>query len=456
MRDIIITVVVFGTLPYIMRKPFFGVLVWTCLGLMNPHRLAWGFATTLPFALIVFFTTILSYAMSKEPKKIPMSREIVLLTIFTLWMFTTTAFSWYPALAWPQWDKVWRIQIGILLTLMLTINRERLHLLMWTICVSLGFWGFKGGIWFLLSGGANRVYGPDGSFISGNNELGLALVMTIPLIWYLILNTKVGWARTGLYGALFFSLVATIGTHSRGALVGLVFMGVMFIIKSRRKFIPILGAIGFAALLPYIAPAEWFSRMHSIETYQEDESAMERIRTWKVAAEIAKSDILGGGFEVLRPTNGTDAHSIYFEVLSEQGYIGIAMFLTLGLLTFMKAQRIKNLTRRIPDASWARDLATMIQTSLVGYATCGAFLGLGYFDLAYILIVIVVVLEKIVLDQHVRTVPARRVVSTFVDLPSVGVLDESFGTTSQSKQPKKFAHSKAGVSVGQFTKDKLL
>ena len=407
MRDILISVIVFGSLPFILRNPFFGVMMWTWLGLMNPHRLAWGFSLNFPFAFIVFVTTVMAFAASKEPKKIPVSREIVLLGIFVLWMLITTILAWFPHLAWAQWDKVWRIQLGIVLTLMLTNNRERIHLMVWTICISLGFYGFKGGIWTVLSGGHNRVYGPDGTFIGGNNEIGLALVMTVPLIWYLIMNTKPIGIRNGLYGALGFSMVAIIGTHSRGALVGVFVMGIMFILKSRRKFVPILGAVAFLAILPYIAPAEWFERMETIETYEEDQSAQQRLKAWRAATAIANSSVTGGGYDVLLPTNGTDAHSIYFEILCEQGYPGLAMFLLLSLMTWLKGSRIKKLTRLRPDLSWARDLATMLQTSLVGYATCGAFLGLGYFDLFYLLIALMVVLYKVVSEELVLgTVPA--------------------------------------------------
>lgn len=437
MRDILVTVLVFGSLPFILRRPFFGVIVWTWLGLMNPHRLAWGFSTTLPFALIVFIATALSYGMSRDAKNIHVSREIALLGIFVVWMFITTIYSWYPHLAWTQWDKVWRIQLGILLTLMLTTNRERIHLIVWTICVSLGFYGLKGGIWFVMTGGSNRVYGPFGSFISGNNEIGLALVMTVPLLWYLIMSTRPLWIRSGLYAALFFSLIAIIGTHSRGALLGLLVMGTMFIIKARRKFVPILGAIAFAASLPYIAPEEWFQRMNTIESYEQDESAMQRIRTWKVATGIANSSVLGGGFDVLLPANGTDAHSIYFEVLSEQGYIGLVMFLSLGLLTFLKAQRIKNLTKNLPDYNWARDLATMIQTSLAGYAASGAFLGLAYFDLGYLLIALVVVLHKVVTEdlKQFTPVPQR------VRAPYPAGLRLGSALTGQKSAPPTYGNS---------------
>ncbi|MEN9727178.1 MAG: hypothetical protein RL434_1544 [Pseudomonadota bacterium] len=399
MRDILISLMVFGSLPFILRSPFYGVMVWTWLGLMNPHRLAWGFSLNFPFASIVFLTTVFAFLISREPKKIPISREIVVLLIFVLWMFVTTIASWIPQLAWEQWDKVWRIQLGVLLTLMLVTNRERIHLMVWTICASLGFYGFKGGIWTIGTGGSNRVYGPEGTFIGGNNEIGLALIMIVPLLWYLILNTPTRWVRMGHYAVLACSVVAIVGTHSRGDLLGLLVMGSMFLLKARRKFMPLVGAVTFIIVLPYIAPAEWFERMDTIKSYETDRSALGRIGAWKKSVEIASQSITGGGYEVLRVVNGTDAHSIYFEVLGEHGFLGLILFLSLGILTWLKGRQVKNLCRSHPELSWARDLATMIQTSLAGYATAGAFLGLAYFDLVYVIMVLMVMLHRVVMTE---------------------------------------------------------
>lgn len=396
MRDILICLLVFGALPFILWRPFFGVMVWTWLGLMNPHRLAWGFSLDLPFALIVFLTTVFSLLMSRESKKIPVSREIILLFIFVAWMFLTTLLSWFPQLAWEQWDKVWKIQLGVILTLMLVTNRERIHLLVWTICVSLGFYGFKGGLWTIATGGTNRVYGPDGTFIGGNNEIGLALIMIIPLLWYLILHSSRRWVKVGHYVVLACSIIAIVGTHSRGDLLGLLVMGAMFMLKARRKLIPLITAALFVAILPYIAPDEWFERMDTIQDFESDRSAQGRLGAWQKSIEIANSSPTGGGYEVLQVVNGTDAHSIYFEILGEQGYPGLMIFLALGLCTWLKAGAVKRRCARQPELVWARDLATMIQTSLVGYGTAGAFLGLGYFDLIYVIMVLTVMLHRVV------------------------------------------------------------
>lgn len=418
MRDILICLLVFGALPFILWRPFFGVMVWTWLGLMNPHRLAWGFSLELPFALIVFLTTVFALVMSRESKKIPISREIVVLLVFVTWMFLTTLLAWFPPLAWAQWDKVWKIQLGVILTLMLVTNRERIHLLVWTICVSLGFYGFKGGLWTVATGGTNRVYGPDGTFIGGNNEIGLALIMIVPLLWYLIQHSSRRWVKLGHYVVLICSIIAIVGTHSRGDLLGLIVMGGMFILKARRKLVPLLTALVFALALPAIAPEEWFERMDTIQDFEQDRSAQGRLDAWRKAVQIANSSPTGGGFEVLQVVNGTDAHSIYFEILGEQGYPGLLLFLLLGALTWHKAGMVKRRCHHRAEFAWARDLATMIQTSLVGYGTAGAFLGLGYFDLIYVVMVLTVMLHRVVEQSLGETPPALAVRAGGVRAPT--------------------------------------
>ena len=120
MRDVIITMIVLGTLPFILARPFLGVLMWTWLGLMNPHRLAWGFATHLPFAFMVFAATLLGMLFSRTPRQWPLRIELVVLLLFLGWMLLSTSQALFPEAAWFEWSKIWRIQCGILITLMLT------------------------------------------------------------------------------------------------------------------------------------------------------------------------------------------------------------------------------------------------------------------------------------------------------------------------------------------------
>jgi putative inorganic carbon (hco3(-)) transporter len=393
MRDIVLAIVVFGSLPFILKRPFWGILMLAWLGYMNPHRLAWGFMFDMPVVMIVALVTLLSMLKSKEPKRLVWSREIVVLVIFILWMTLTTIQARFPALAFQQYDKVVKIQILTFMTLLMLNSRERVHMLIWVIVLSLGFYGVKGGIFTIVNGGAYRVQGPAGSFIAGNNELALALVMTIPLMRYLQLNEQMWRIRQGLSVAMLLTALAAVGSHSRGALLALAVTGFVFWLKSRNKLATSLIVAIPATIAVYIMPAEWFERMQSIQDYETDPSARGRLNAWSAAIRMADRSIFGQGFESFR---GVDAHSIYFEVLGEHGWPGLALFATLLILTWIKAGSIIRATRQRPEMRWARDLAAMIQVTLVAYMSAGAFLGLAYFDYLYHLIAVVVVVHHLV------------------------------------------------------------
>jgi probable O-glycosylation ligase (exosortase A-associated) len=95
-----------------------------------------------------------------------------------------------------------------------------------------------------------------------------------------------------------------------------------------------------------------------------------------------------------------DAHSIFFEVLGEHGFVGLALFLLLGVMTWRTASWIIRHARGDPQKRWAADLAAMVQVSLVGYASGGAFLGLAYFDFYYTLVATVILIRIVLLEQN--------------------------------------------------------
>jgi probable O-glycosylation ligase (exosortase A-associated) len=412
MRDIFVTAVIFGLLPFVFKRPWVGILLWSWLGYMSPHRLTWGFAYNLPFSMIVGLVTIVAFVASKEKKDMPWTRETIVLLIFIGWMLFTTFFAFYPDLAWFQWNKVWKIQLMVFLTALIITDRQKLHWLVWVIVLSFGFYGVKGGIFTIINGGAYRVQGPAETFIQGNNEMALALVMTIPLIRYLHLQETRKWIKTGLASAMVLTGVAAIGSQSRGGLVAMVAMGLFLWLKSRNKFVTGIYMAIAVAIMASVMPQAWYDRMNTIKTYQQDQSAEGRINAWHVAFNVAKDRITGGGFEMFKPPtfrqyapdpwNVHDVHSIYFEQMGEHGFIGFGLFMLLGLLAWIRAQQIIKRCKNDPDRKWASDLAAMIQVSLIGYAAGGAFLGMSYFDLPYHLMIILLLAAKFtgVLERH--------------------------------------------------------
>lgn len=413
MRDILIALIVFGLLPYVLSRPHWGVYLSAWLGYMNPHRLCYGFMLTFPVVMVAALATLIGMRFSKEKTQMIWSREVIVLLIFMLWMLITTTQAFFFDLAWEQYVKVVKIQILTLMTLMVLTSREKVHVFVWIIALSLGFFGIKGGIFTILNGGAYRVQGPIGSFIGGNNEIALAMVMTIPLMRYLHLQETRKWLKLGLSGAMLLTAIAAVGSQSRGALVGITIMGALFWFKSRNKFMTAI-LIGVAVgAIGSIMPQEWYDRMNTIKSYEEDGSALGRINAWWTAYNVAVDRPTGGGFEMFQysvfkqyapePNNVHDVHSIYFEVLGEHGFFGLFLFLLLLALTWLKCGSIIRESKKDPRLRWASDLAQMIQVSLIAYMTSGAFLGLAYFDYIYHLIALTVVTAYLIAQPRTET-----------------------------------------------------
>jgi probable O-glycosylation ligase (exosortase A-associated) len=286
------------------------------------------------------------------------------------------------------------------MTLLMLTSKEKIRLFVWVVVLSLGFYGVKGGIFTIVHGGVYHVQGPSGSFIGGNNELALALVMTIPLMRYLQLQEQNKLVKLGLTAAMVLTALSAIGTQSRGALIALVLTGVLFWTKSRNKIATALLILVAGLTVLSIMPESWYQRMDTINTFDADASAMGRINAWWVAWNVAKDRVTGGGFEMWRdpvfdryapnPDDLHDAHSIYFKVLGEHGFVGLSIFLCLLAMTWMKCSSIIRMAKQNPNLAWASDLSAMIQVSLVGYMSAGMFLGLSYFDYLYHLVALTV------------------------------------------------------------------
>jgi len=422
MRDLVVVLIFFGVLPMVFIRPYIGVYLWSWIGYMNPHRLGWGFATNIPFAAIAGVATIVALLFDKDRKPVPWNLITVIWALLLCWMTLTALFAIYPDLAFAKWMKVVKIQAMVLITFMLIRDRERINGLIWIIVLSIGFYSVKGGLFAIQTAGQYKVWGPPGSFIEDNNQLALAIIMIIPLMWYLSQTTANKWARYGLRVAIGLSTLSVFASYSRGALLAIAAIAGYLMLKSRNKLPLIILALCMVPAALYFMPDEWSDRMSSIKAYEADGSAMSRIRVWGLTLEVAKeSPIVGAGFGAFSRrglhnkyqktiTGSSDAsrwggyyiasdpHSIYFLILGEHGFVGIALFLLLLVGSFFMAGRINRLTKDREDLHWARQLGLALQTSLIGYGVGGAFLGLSYFDLYYHLIALTVVTRQCVLE----------------------------------------------------------
>jgi probable O-glycosylation ligase (exosortase A-associated) len=415
MRDILLLVIVLYGLSKTFSHPYIGTYLWTWISLMSPHRLAYGFAYSFPFALLIAGITLVGLITGKQKKLNIWSRETITLALLILWVCITTIFAVDFDAAAKELDRFIKIQLFIFLSIALISDKKKLDWLIWVIVASIGFYGIKGGIFTIATGGGARVWGPEGSFIGGNNEVALAILMVIPLMRYLQLQTKNIWLKRGLIGSMLLSSAAVLGTQSRGALLGISAIGLFFWLKSKQKLSATIMVGIIASMVMLFMPQTWWDRMNTIQTYEQDASAMGRINAWWVAYGMANDRITGGGANMFNketfqkyapvPEDIHDVHSIYFEMLGEQGWIGLAIFLTLGILTWSTCSRIAKEAKNKQNNKWLGDLMPMLQVSLIGYYSAGTFLGLSYYDLYYDLIAITVIASKLATTQILPSNP---------------------------------------------------
>ena len=424
MRDLAIAAFMAIILPLALAHPWMGIMGWTFISLASPHRQAWGFIYDAPVGMLVALATLIGMLLSKDPKRLVVNGPMVWMALLVMWMLIAYPFSLdqYSGENKDLLIKVMKIMFMNFVALTVLYTRKQVDVLIAVCAISLGIYGVKGGIFTLLTGGTFRVQGLGG-FLLGNNEMALALIMVVPLLYYLRYITENRWYRIGLALTIFLTCVAAIGSQSRGALIAIVAMGAAFIYRSPTRGKAILPLLAIAFFIPFFMPENWWMRMDTIADYQQDASAMGRINAWKLAWNVATHNFFGGGFylesnEIFAryapdPTDIHVAHSIYFQTLGQHGFVGLSLFLGMWISTWRTSRWIsKNCT-----APNDQMLARMIEVSLIGFATGGAFLNLAYFDGPYYLMVALMVMRHKLLEN--ATAPGRRPAAN--DNPSVQV-----------------------------------
>jgi probable O-glycosylation ligase (exosortase A-associated) len=404
MRDLLILAIVVFFALIALRRPWVGVLLWTWLSIMNPHRYAWGIAYDAPVAAIAAVSTLLGFLFTKERQSPFQSTPTIIFVLFAAWV----TLSWLTGVDvvgdYAQWDKVMKIYFMTFVALMLLDHKQKIIAFVWVTTLSLAILGAKGGLFTIITGGNYLVWGPAGSFIADNNHFALALIMTIPLLHFLQQQLTKAWMRHAMTVIMLLCAAAAVGSHSRGGLLAIVAMGTVLWWRSERKVFMTI-AIGLAVLfvLP-IMPETWWNRMGTIVDYESDTSAMGRLNAWGVAWEVAKHNFFGGGMSYQHPiffslygvyeTTARSAHSIYFQILGNHGFVGLILFLLLWIATYRSAGWLRKSGQINSGVRWVGQLGAMAQVSLVGYAVGGAFLSMPYFDLPYNIMVMVVLARR--------------------------------------------------------------
>jgi probable O-glycosylation ligase (exosortase A-associated) len=406
MRGLFLLGGILGALGMTLAYPFVGVLLWSWFTLQQPHQEAYGFVHTEPLNLIIAIVTLAAWFLSRE-RKIPRTGFIFwMLVIFLAWMTFNSFFAFDPAWSWPYWDRTWKTFLLGLVVAATATSRTRMYALVWIAVISLFYYGIKGGLFTILTGGHFHVLGPPSTIISDNNQLAVALLMVLPLANYLRGQVADKRIASLLIAGAVLTVIAIVGSYSRGALIGLAALALVMLLRARKRFV-YLAIVGVAVLLlANFMPEHFFHRMDTISTATQDASFEGRLYSWRVAFLYASDHFpFGAGF--YGPQLGAlyhhyfpdrpplAAHSIYFQVLGEHGFIGLGIYLIILAAAVLRCARIISVTRGLPEQRWAHELAIAIQASLLVFCVAGAALSMAYYDLFIIEIAVLLPLREI-------------------------------------------------------------
>ncbi len=399
MRDISLVIIFVSILPMVFVYPFGGILCWTWLTLMNPHREVYGFAYGRPFNLVVAVLTLGAWLASRRRDGWPPGAMPWLILALLAWMTVNSFFAADPDWSWPLWEETVKVFVLVLAVLVSARTKARIHALVWVLVVSLAYYGVKGGVFTVLTGGTYRVYGPEKSVLGDNNHLALAIAMTLPLVNYLRLHTASPLLRLGLAFAFAIQILTVLGSYSRGGVIALACALGFFWLRSRRKWAYLLAGSILLPMALGLMPEAFFERMHSITAADHDTSFLGRVTSWQVCFSYAVDHFpFGAGFAGTQRTAVYNfyfpaefphaAHSIYFQILGEHGFPGLLLYLALMVMAFAECRTVVRQSRGRNGLRWAGELARMIQVSLVTFWIGGAALSMAYYDGYLILLVL--------------------------------------------------------------------
>jgi probable O-glycosylation ligase (exosortase A-associated) len=283
---------------------------------------------------------------------------------------------------------------GLFVVTMYLVDRpariKRLAMLMSTVLIVLVFRNLD------RLTAAERIAGFEGAyFFADGNDFAWGMVVLLPLALFLVTTRQGFFARMIGLAGLSAGVFGIIGTQSRGAMLALaaatVFYG-LFVMKRKAIGILVL-ACAVAAVIAFV-PGRYFERLRTLQNYGEDNSAMGRLQAWGAALRMAVDYPLGvggnnfssaygrryipdrGGRLVWGQDRWLSAHSVYFRVLGEYGFLGLIWLITALTMTFRDNA---SSYRRLLAAGSRTDLSAqwplLINVSLVGYATAAVFLG---------------------------------------------------------------------------------
>lgn len=394
-RDYVLMAILIVSLPLSVMRPFFGLLVFSWLAYMRPNDMTWGVNQFRP-SLMVALATVVGVLMHKKERMVVLEKRTVLLGIFLATIAVSTLLAPDPqfSLQNGKLEDLAKVLFISFLTTGLVSTRDRARWLLLVIGMSLGALALKSSIQGVLNPG--RVMHGPGGLIEDNNDYGLALVMTLPILAYLARDEKGPFLKAVLVAMSVACVAGVLFTRSRGGLVALGLMGLIWLWKARRNaWAMILAPLGLALVL-VVSPPELWNRVRNLATGAQDASAMGRRVAWTKGLNMIEAHpVFGvgpGNFNTPEVWNSVPphdtgvapivAHNTYIQIAAESGLIAFGVFFLTLLVTLVSLVR----TKVERDDPWRARYADAIFLSLIGFMAGSFFLTRTHFDLTYHLI----------------------------------------------------------------------
>jgi probable O-glycosylation ligase (exosortase A-associated) len=418
MRDLAFVAFLLAFIGLGFRRPFLFVLLYAYIDIVSPQRLTYWLLNSVQVSLIAFLLAFFGWAAADDKRGLIIAPRQALLFLLLIYCGVTTSVADFPLEALGKWDWVWKalvFAIFLPLTLRTRLRIEALALFMVLCAASIII---VGGIKTLASGGGygvlNLMVSQNAGLYEGSTVACVAVAI-IPVILWLAKHGTIyppDWRVRVFAAALIFAcLLIPVGTQARTGLVCIAALGVMMLRHTKRRllYLGLVGA-GLAIAIPNL-PESYTKRMDTIQGYKADSSASTRIAVWKWTIDYARDHPWGGGFDAFRgnklridktSTEGsggqTDVtktveydqarayHSAYFEMLGEQGYPGLLIWLAIHLGGLFSMERLRARTKKIAEAEWVSGLAGALFQAHVVYLVGALFIGIAFQPFVFMLI----------------------------------------------------------------------
>lgn len=423
MRDLVFVGYVALILLLAFKRPFLFTLTYAYIDIIAPQRLSYFMLNSIPLSLIVFALAVLGFLISDDKKDVRMSPRWALLIVLLAYCGYTTTIADEPVFALEKWGWVWKTLVFAAFLPLILRTRLRIEALALTMVLCASALIVTGGIKTAAGGGGYGVLVmliDDNSGLYEGSIISAVSIAIIPLILWLAKHGtifKPDW-RVRIYAtALIFScLLIPVGTQARTGLVCVAVLAVLLMRFNKYRFAYAAGAVTLGIMSVPFLPQSFLERMETIENYEADESASTRIAVWGWTLEYVKTHPFGGGFEAYRQNkvsyeipvideNGLDTgevnsgerqvedegrayHSSYFEMLGEQGWPGLIIWLIInfGGVWRMEVVRRMYVKRNRDDEAWVAPLAVALQNAQIIYLIGSLFVAIAFQPFVFMLI----------------------------------------------------------------------